>query len=257
MKLSCVLFICSIFFGWAAISSADQMVADDQVVQGSLCIGADCIDGEPFAFDTLRLKGEDIRLHFDDTSTSAGFPSNDWRLIINDSTGGGENFFGIQDATAGEMVFKAGAGSSGGVAIGYGSVAAVNTVSVGSAGNERRLTNVADGVDATDAVNLRQLEAMEANFLDELQPIQHQLNELSDRVRAIGALSVAMTSILPNHRAENDTQVALGVGTYRDNYAFAAGVFHYVNNNVLVNGAVSSSSDLNETAGRAGVTFGW
>ncbi|MDP5009176.1 MAG: hypothetical protein NWQ13_09410, partial [Glaciimonas sp.] len=45
------------------------------------------------------------------------------------------------------------------VAIGAGSVAAEdNTVSFGSAGNERRLTNVADGVAPTDAVNKRQLD---------------------------------------------------------------------------------------------------
>jgi autotransporter adhesin len=47
------------------------------------------------------------------------------------------------------------------VAIGQSSVAnAANTVSVGSAGNARRIVNVADGINPTDAVNLGQLQAL-------------------------------------------------------------------------------------------------
>lgn len=45
------------------------------------------------------------------------------------------------------------------VALGAGSVAdQANTVSVGSPGNERRITNVADGQGPTDAVNMRQFQ---------------------------------------------------------------------------------------------------
>nr|WP_321532800.1 hypothetical protein [uncultured Desulfuromonas sp.] len=47
-------------------------------------------------------------------------------------------------------------GASGSVTVGQNSVAnEENTVSVGSAGNERRVTNVADGVNQTDADTLR------------------------------------------------------------------------------------------------------
>ena len=50
-------------------------------------------------------------------------------------------------------------------AIGSGSVASqANTVSVGSATNQRRVTNVAAGVAATDAVNLNQLAASNASI---------------------------------------------------------------------------------------------
>ncbi|MGO4610880.1 hypothetical protein AB4142_31580, partial [Variovorax sp. 2RAF20] len=46
------------------------------------------------------------------------------------------------------------------VALGAGSVAnRANTVSVGAAGAERQVVNVADGSQATDAVNVRQLQA--------------------------------------------------------------------------------------------------
>ena len=48
------------------------------------------------------------------------------------------------------------------VALGAGSIAdEANTVSVGSAGNERKITNVADGVNDFDAVNKKQLNAVD------------------------------------------------------------------------------------------------
>src|SRR5690606_37246256 len=51
--------------------------------------------------------------------------------------------------------------AEGSVALGVDSVAdRAYTVSVGSAGAERQITNVAAGTEATDAVNLAQLEAV-------------------------------------------------------------------------------------------------
>src|SRR5690606_27014684 len=52
------------------------------------------------------------------------------------------------------------------VALGQGSVAdQASTVSVGSAGNERRVVNLAEGTAATDAVNLGQMDAADAATL--------------------------------------------------------------------------------------------
>lgn len=34
----------------------DQVVLDDQIVAGSSCVGQDCVNGESFGFDTMRLK---------------------------------------------------------------------------------------------------------------------------------------------------------------------------------------------------------
>jgi len=42
----------------AAPVSADQVIPDDLIVQGSNCVGLDCVDNESFGFDTLRLKRE-------------------------------------------------------------------------------------------------------------------------------------------------------------------------------------------------------
>lgn len=91
-----------------------QTIAEDLIVQGSLAVGVDAASGENFGFDTFRLKENNLQIHFDDTSSSAGFPNNDWRIVINDSGTGGQNHFSIQDATAVTIPFKilAGAGNN-------------------------------------------------------------------------------------------------------------------------------------------------
>ncbi len=63
---------------------ADQVIPDDLIVQGSMCIGLDCVDNESFGFDTLRLKENNTRIKFQDTSANPGFPGNDWTLVAND-----------------------------------------------------------------------------------------------------------------------------------------------------------------------------
>ena len=92
----------------------DQVILDDLIVDGSACIGQDCVNGESFGFDTQRLKENNLRIHFDDTSSSASFPANDWRLVANDSGNGGASHFSIEDATAGTTPFRvmAGAGNN-------------------------------------------------------------------------------------------------------------------------------------------------
>ncbi|MEM1056347.1 MAG: tail fiber domain-containing protein [Bacteroidota bacterium] len=83
----------------------------DGSIDGSVCVGLDCVSTESFGFDTFRLKENNLRLHFDDTSSSASFPSNDWRIQINDSANGGQAYFAVEDATAGTIPFRVRAGA--------------------------------------------------------------------------------------------------------------------------------------------------
>jgi hypothetical protein len=80
-------------------SPNDYVIADDLIVQLSACVGFDCVNGEVFGFDTLRLKENNLRIKFEDTS-AAGYPSTDWQLTANDSAAGGANRFSIEDVTA-------------------------------------------------------------------------------------------------------------------------------------------------------------
>lgn len=90
---------------------ADQQILDDLIVEGSACIGLDCVNGESFGFDTIRLKENNLRIKFVDTSSSASFPTNDWQLTANDSSNGGANKFSIDDIDAGRTPFTIEAGA--------------------------------------------------------------------------------------------------------------------------------------------------
>jgi hypothetical protein len=89
----------------------DQVIADDLIVQGSTCSGFDCINNESFGVDTLRLKENNLRINFDDTSSSAGFPANDWRIVANDQANGGVSYLAFEDSTAARIPFLVEAGA--------------------------------------------------------------------------------------------------------------------------------------------------
>ncbi len=92
--------------GEKMMSIQDVVHADDVIITGSLALGNDAVNGESFGFDTFRLKENNLRIHFDDTSTTGSYPRNDWRITINDSTNGGAAYFSIDDATNGTVPFK-------------------------------------------------------------------------------------------------------------------------------------------------------
>src|SRR6266850_3180639 len=87
-------------------AAADQVIGDDLIVQGSLCVGLDCVNNESFGFDTIRLKENNTRIRFEDTSTSTGFPANDWQITANDSNSGGANYLAFDDVTNSRQPFR-------------------------------------------------------------------------------------------------------------------------------------------------------
>jgi hypothetical protein len=112
-----------------AFFKPDFVIADDLVVQGSACVGLDCVDGEVFGFDTIRMKENNTRLQYDDTSTTAGFATNNWQIRANSSASGGGSFLAFVDQGAtgnsetGTIVFEVDAG------------APANSLRVSSSGN--------------------------------------------------------------------------------------------------------------------------
>ena len=95
----------------------DDVIPDDLIVQGSACVGLDCVNGEVFGFDTIRLKENNDRIQFDDTSSAQGFPTNNWQIRANSSASGGANFLAFVDQGAsgnsetGTIVFEVDAGA--------------------------------------------------------------------------------------------------------------------------------------------------
>ena len=89
----------------------DVLHYDDVIITGSLCVGFDCVDGESFRFYTIILKENNLRIYFNDTSNTASYPTNNWRITVNDSTNGGASYFSIDDVDDGSSIFKIDAGA--------------------------------------------------------------------------------------------------------------------------------------------------
>jgi ethanolamine utilization protein EutP (predicted NTPase) len=89
----------------------DQVIADDLIVQGSIGCGIDMVNNYSFGYNTFVMSENNTRILFDDTSNSAGFPSNDWVLEANETSSGGVNHFAINDVTGSKVPFKIIAGA--------------------------------------------------------------------------------------------------------------------------------------------------
>jgi hypothetical protein len=109
------------------IAMPDQVIPDDLIVQGSACVGLDCVNGEVFGFDTIRLKENNTRLQFDDTSV-APFPTNNWQIRANSSASGGASFLGFVDQGAN------GNSETGTIVFGVEAGAPANSIKVSSTG---------------------------------------------------------------------------------------------------------------------------
>lgn len=124
--------------------------------------------------DTLRATDPTIMVNAAECTTSAGVDSTSVGLCARSGNGDGRQTSGATaigsnawalnyNSTA--IGFRATATANNSVALGANSIAnEPNTVSIGSAGNERRLTNLAEGVNGTDAVNVNQLKTVYAGI---------------------------------------------------------------------------------------------
>ncbi|HEU4508583.1 MAG TPA: tail fiber domain-containing protein [Pyrinomonadaceae bacterium] len=104
----------------------DQVIPDDLIVQGSLCVGFDCVNNETFGTDTIKVKENNTRITFEDTSTSAGFAANNWQIRANDQPSGGSNYLGFVDLGATAI------GESGTIVFAVEAGALANSIRVGS-----------------------------------------------------------------------------------------------------------------------------
>lgn len=186
-----------------------------------------------------------------DGNTAIGFNAqvvsgSDNKAIGFGAQAGGGNYntaIGRYTSAIGESTTAIGAGATaygvGSVAIGAGSVATQDgTVSVGQPGYERRITNVAPGIYNTDAVNMGQLRSVD------------------DKVNRVGASAAAFSALAPlPYDPKEPTQYSAGMGTYNGTGAFALGLYHYTQPDVMLNAAISISNDGWEKHARVGISW--
>lgn len=82
------------------------------------------------------------------------------------------------------------------------------------------------------------------------------LYDLNEKVDKGLATVTALTSLHPNPRFKGKTQIAIGSGMYGNNIAGAIGIFHYVNDNVMI--SIGASCGGNDSyAGNIGISIGF
>ncbi|WP_112186613.1 ESPR-type extended signal peptide-containing protein [Ralstonia sp. GX3-BWBA] len=147
------------------------------------------------------------------------------------------------------------------VAVGAHSVAdRANSVSVGSVGNERSITNVAEGTQATDAVNKAQLDRVDNKVADVQQGlgnVQNQVNQVDTKVNRVGAMSAAMSTMMASAAGlQTDNRMAIGTGVYRGQAALAIGYQRKIGSRatVTIGGSTAGGSEYNVGVGAG---FGW
>jgi hypothetical protein len=86
--------------GRALRPSVETLFTDGVSALGGVCAGSDCVNGEAFGLASAKLKENNTRLKFEDTSAPGAFPGTDWQLSANDTFSGGANKFFVEDLTA-------------------------------------------------------------------------------------------------------------------------------------------------------------
>ena len=110
-----------------------------------------------------------------------------------------------------------------------------------------RLSGIADG-----GIYRGSSDAVTGNQLWEAY---NRMDDLGERINVVGAHAAALSGLHPiDYNPYEPTTLSAAVGTYRDEYAVAVGVFHYTRENVMFNLGASLCSD-GDIMGRAGVSF--
>ena len=121
-----------------------------------------------------------------------------------------------------------------------------------------KLTGLAGGSiaqNSTDAVTGGQLWDAYQRMDSMGSDIYRRMDDLSENINIVGAHAAALSGLHPiQYNPYEPTTLSAAVGTYRDEYAVAVGVFHYTRENVLFNLGASLCSD-GDLMGRAGVSF--
>ena len=162
------------------------------------------------------------------------------------------------------------------VALGDGSVATrANTVSVGSTGNERQVTNVAAGTADTDAANVGQVRstatqtlgsanaytdakfaAWDDNFEAYRGDVERRFDDVDRRMDRQGAMNAAMLNMATSAAGvRTQNRVGVGVGFQSGESALSIGYQRAISERATVTVGGAFSGD--EKSVGIGAGFGW
>ena len=178
--------------------------------------------------------------------------------IGNDNTINGDyNFVLGNNVTIGSSIQNS-------VALGNNStITSSNEVSVGSATQQRKITNVADGevsATSTDAVTGKQLYSVIQNVgTAGIENLRNEVNEkisnVKDEVNYVGSLSAALAGLHPmQYDPKAPTQVMAAIGNYKNKQSVAVGLSYYFNDRFMMSTGVAIGGEK-RTKSMANVGF--
>ena len=114
---------------------------------------------------------------------------------------------------------------------------------------------VLDGKIADEAKTRADEDArIEAKFDGEVSRLDGRIDKLNDNVQKVGAMAAAIANLhTMGYDPEAPTEIAVGVGQYRDKTGMALGAFHYPNRDFMLSFSVSTAGD--EFMGGIGATW--
>jgi hypothetical protein len=208
----------------------DWVLADDLIVDGNACIGQNCSNGEFFLNEPLKLRWVNQHINFEDSSTTLGWPSNDWAIDVNDDAENGSNYFAIRDVTGAHTPFKIMAG------------ARSNSIYVDSMGNvgiggipyhEFQIDTIYEPsvyLHQTSPDQMWSLNATDENF-----------NIWND---SHGVVPFEIEAAAPTYSLYIDSTGKVGVGTDTPSYKLHVAGNIYGANNLILDGFVNERSDV-------------
>lgn len=95
---------------------------------------------------------------------------------------------------------------------------------------------------------------IEGKFDGEVSRLDGRIDKLNDNVQKVGAMAAAIANLhTMGYDPEAPTEIAVGVGQYRDKTGLALGAFHYPNRDFMLSFNVSTAGD--EFMGGIGATW--
>ena len=90
----------------------------------------------------------------------------------------------------------------------------------------------------------RRLDAAISDVSTRVDGIENRVDGLEDRIDKVGAMSAAIANLRTmGYDPAAPTEIAVGVGQYRDETGMALGLFHYPNRDFMLSLSVSTSGD--------------
>ena len=142
--------------------------------------------------------------------------------------------------------------NNGGVTVGGDNGTSINHDEVRVGGEKGSYMNDSDVVTG-NGVSVNETADGVTNLEQGVSDLSSKVNELDDRIDKVGAMAAAIANLRTmGYDPAAPTEVAVGLGQYRDETGAALGLFHYPNRDFMLSLSVSTSGD--EVMGGIGAT---